>query len=378
MKPIRIMHVMNDFSNSSISRIVEYITRILNNGYEWHVASFDGQGDMEVELKNLSVETIHFLPQQVQGQGRLRYIRNYLLERKINIVHTHTPRAIVELFFSMVGMSVRPCHLATKHLLTTPKDRRWGLLYSLLDALTLYMPDQLVTVSETMKEGVLALPGRWNGRVISVQNAIPCAKFYLPEDRLSSRLNLGFAPGQLVFGYAGRIEPVKLLNLLLESFTKVHKILPETRLLIIGEGSQRVELEQYTKDLGIEHAVIWMGFRPDIPSLLASMDIYVQPSHNEGLSLSILEAMAAGKPVIATNVGGAKELLCHRQTGLLIPAHSLTALAEAMLELSMQPNLRTQLAQAAQKYVSEQFSIERMVAAYDRIYQSLGSNSCLP
>jgi len=371
-EPIRILHLMNDFADSSISRIVERIIRSLGcSRYVWHVASLSGPGYMEPILKSLGAETVHFLPQQAQGPLTRRALRNYLDEWQIDIVHSHTPRTILECYGSTLGMKSRPRHLATKHLLFTSQDRRWGFAYLLLDRLSLYLPDHIAAVSESIKDHVKTLPGRWNGNLTTVQNAIPCEQFYQPDARPASRLNLGLAPDHLVFGFTGRIEPVKSLDLLLTAFVNVLKVHPEARLLLAGEGSQRADLENQAKNLGIDQAVIWTGFRADIPNLLAAMDIYVQPSLNEGLSLSILEAMSAGKALIATDVGGARELLCDRNTGLLIQPGSVQALSDAMSELCANQQLRTQLGESARQYVLDTFNLQRMVSAYDQIYQKL-------
>jgi len=264
MTQIRILHVMNNFFDSSISRIVERIVRSLGNSrYEWHVGDLSGYGDMEAALKRLGVKTVHFSPQQTH-RWRAWRIRSYVQEHEIHIIHTHTPRAICAV--SLAGLKgVR--HMATKHLLTTRKDRRWGVLYAILDYLTLYSPDRLIPVSESMAEQVKALPGIRAERVTTVRNAIPCEEFYRPDERAASRRELGLAPDQVTFGYAGRFDPVKLIDQLLLAFACVYASQPEARLLLIGEGSQRVALEQYAQSLGIADAVIWTGYRADIARL---------------------------------------------------------------------------------------------------------------
>ena len=374
MSPIRVLHIMNNFVDSSISRIVERIVGTLgNHAYEWHVGDISGYGDMEIRMKGIGAETVHFSLQQAQDPI-VKRIHDYVREHNIQIVHTHTPRAIFNTFRATTGTGrrVRPQHVATKHLLTSWRDRRWGVLYTLFDYLTLYMPDRLVPVSKGMARQVMMLPGISSGKVTAIQNAIPCDSFYRPETRPASRLDLGLAPEQLVFGYTGRLDAVKRIDLLLLAFAKIHENQPQTRLLLVGEGSERKELEALAERLGITSAVIWTGYRADIPSLLAAMDVYVQPSHNEGLSLSILEAMAASKPVLATNVGGVLEVLHQRETGLVIPASSTPAeLISAMLELSTNPGLRAQLGEMAQKHVFEEFSLQRMVDAYACVYQSM-------
>jgi glycosyltransferase involved in cell wall biosynthesis len=367
MTPTRILHVMNVFSDSSISRIVERIIRNLEcQDCEWHVSALDEDEGMESVFKSLGAATVHFPLEQNARQA----LRSYILRHNIDIVHTHTPRTIVETRLAVMGMQRRPRHVATKHLLTTPKDRRWGIIFTALDYLSLYLPDHLAAVSGEMAKKVAALPGMDAKRVSMVRNAVPCGDFYQPEKRDAARLDLGFGPDHLVFGYAGRIEPVKLIDLLLRVFADVHALYPNVRLMLVGDGGQRAELEQLTRQLGLADAVSWLGYRGDVPSLLAAMDVYVQPSHNEGLSLSILEAMAAGKPVIATDVGGIREVLTPDQNGLLIVPHSPEALFKSMTTMAAQPDLRTLFGEAAREHVFTEFSLQKMVDAYGKIYQS--------
>jgi glycosyltransferase involved in cell wall biosynthesis len=359
---------MNDFSDSSISRIVERI--IQNMGYadfEWHVAALNEYEGMESVFENLGASVVHFSPRK----NIRRSLRAYILDQKINIVHTHSVRTIMEMYLSIMGMRVRPRHITTKHTLMTPKDRRWGAVFTALDYVSLHLPDRLAVVSGDMAERVTALPGIQMRRVSMVRNAIPSEDFYHPQKRDAARLDLGLDPEQLVFGYTGRIEPVKLLNLLLQAFADLHALRPETRLMLVGEGSQRAELEQYAQQLGLANAVIWLGHRTDIPSLLAAMDVYVQSSHNEGMSLSILEAMAAGKPVIATDVGGAREVLRPHENGLLVRSHSSESLFGSMLELTTHPELRVRYGESAREQVLAEFSLQKMVDTYGQIYRSL-------
>jgi glycosyltransferase involved in cell wall biosynthesis len=242
-----------------------------------------------------------------------------------------------------------------------------------LDRLTLYPADHVVAVSQTMRRELAALPGLRAGRVTAIQNAIDCASYYMPEQRGPCRSEFSLSTDVQVLGYAGRIDRVKRLDLLLEGFSGVLTRHPQARLIIIGEGGQKSELEQIAASLDISHALIWTGFRQDVPRLLAAMDVYVQPSVNEGLSLSILEAMAAGVPVIATDVGAAQEVLAHERTGILIPPGSSAAIENAILDLLDHPRKREALSQAARVHVVQEFGVQRMVDRYRRVYEALTS-----
>ncbi|MFQ5902719.1 MAG: glycosyltransferase, partial [Candidatus Binatia bacterium] len=258
-----------------------------------------------------------------------------------------------------------------KELLYAPGDRRWGLIYTLLDRFTLYIPDHLVAVSQKMCRQIAAHPGLSTSRVTMIRNGIDCESYYVPDQRDSCRSEFGLTLDAQVVGYAGRIEKVKRLDLLLEGFSLVLARHPEARLMIIGEGKLRPRLEALAARLGISHCVIWTGFRGDIPRLLAAMDIYVQPSANEGFSLSLLEAMAAGKAIVATDVGGAPEVVIDGRTGVLIPPASSSAISLAVAGLLDDPERQSTLGQAARSHVVREFGVRQTMDGYRELYEVL-------
>jgi glycosyltransferase involved in cell wall biosynthesis len=283
-------------------------------------------------------------------------------------VHTHTPRTIIQAARALAGLPA-VTHVATKHLLNAPQDRRWGLAFALLDRFSLYLPHRLMPVSQTMERQIIALPGL-RQRTTMVRNAIPCDEFYAPQERDACRAELGLPLDAPVIGYTGRVQQVKRLDLLLHAFVTIRQRYPQARLLIAGDGDERPELEELAEQLDIEQAVIWTGFRQDIPRLLAAMDIYILPSINEGLPLSVLEAMAAGKPVIATTVGGTAEAVTQEQTGMLIPPGSVGAISTALLDLLDHPEKQRRLAESARTFVTDAFGLTRMVESYRHIYKT--------
>lgn len=373
MKKIPILHLGNVVADSSSGRIVQrLVVHLGGQRYRWHVGGVCGSGDMQENFVRLGAKVVDFSDCRNGSRYLARRIREYVSAHEVRIVHTHTPRARLAAAMALVA-APGTAHLATEHLLYTPRDRRWGFLYSLLDRSTLYPADHLVAVSRRMQRQLVVLPGLSARRITAIQNAIDCAYFFAPEQRDPCRSELGLPPESQVIGYAGRIDRVKRLDLLLEGFSEVVAQHPQARLLIIGEGGQRSNLEGLAASLGISHAMLWTGFRQDMPRLLAAMDLYVQTSINEGLSLSILEAMAAGKAVIATDVGGAQEVLTHQKTGILIPPGSSSAIGSAVVNLLNNPQKRATLAQAAQDHVVREFGVQRMVEGYRRVYESLAS-----
>jgi glycosyltransferase involved in cell wall biosynthesis len=373
-RKIPILHVLNSCSDGSITRIVERIISFSNGrNFEWHVCSVKGQDGYSKDFERLNVKVHDFSTGSSEKPWKM--LGQYIEDNQIRIVHSHTPRTILEVWkaFNLLGNGAgsKPIHLATKHLLTKSNDRKWGAIFTLYDRMTLYIPDHIVPVSRTMANEIISHPGLNASKVSAIPNAIPVDEYFKPEKRELCRLELGLSGDMLTIGFTGRIEKVKNLDALLRAMQPVVKQYPNTRLVIIGEGILQSSLEKLAQDLAIDHAIIWTGFCSNIPRMLSALDIYVQPSLNEGLSLSILEAMAAEKPVIATRVGSAEEIIENGKTGVLINPGSQDELTASILKLIENPDFRNILARKGKEHVVENFSIQKMVNGYLDVYEKL-------
>ncbi len=207
------------------------------------------------------------------------------------------------------------------------------------------------------------------GKIRVVHNGILLEPFTCPTRNpaiLSAALNCRSSGQPLVLTNA-RLNPQKGLDYLLEAVALV----PEAIFIIAGEGPERPKLEKQVKNSNLGGRVIFLGFRRDIPDLLAGCDLFVLPSLFEGLPLSILEAMAAGKPVIATKIGGTDEAVIQEETGLLVPPGDAAALAGAIRRLLAEPELARQFGQSGKKRVYKEFSAQAMVRKTVQIYNEL-------
>lgn len=388
MTRIAILHLLNHFGAAGIGRAVHVrVQHLGQQGFTWHIGALLGLGppaltgvlppkecDLKEEFRRLGAQVVDFSDRHNASGNLTRRIKEYVVAHQVKIVHTHSPRTVLAAAMALIGTH-ETIHLATEHLLYTPGDRRWGLIYTLLDRFSLYLPDHIIAISQKMYRQIVALPGLSAKRITVIHNAVDCESFYVPDQRDPCRLEFGLSPESQVIGYAGRIEKMKRLDLLLEGFSLVLTRHPQARLMIIGEGQLRPRLEALAASLGISQAVIWTGFRQDIPRLLAAMDVYVQPSANEGLSKAMLEAMAAGKPVISTDVGGAPEVVTDGKTGILIPPGSSSAIWTAIVDLLDHPEKRSTLAQAARSHVVREFDVQQTTDAYRHLYEALALQS---
>lgn len=234
------------------------------------------------------------------------------------------------------------------------------------------LPGAIFAVSEELRQHMLR-EGFPAARVGVIHNGIDAGPAPGWKDRERARAALGLTPGALVIGTAARLDPVKDLCTLVDAFAMVRRHRPEARLVIAGDGPERQPIRTRTASLGLEGSVIMAGYRVDVRGLMPAFDIYVNSSISEGISLTILEAMAAELPVVATAVGGTPEVVAHETTGVLVPARNAGSLATGVLTLAAQPALRRAMGLAARRAVEARFTMERMVDDYANVYEQLAS-----
>jgi glycosyltransferase involved in cell wall biosynthesis len=191
-----------------------------------------------------------------------------------------------------------------------------------------------------------------------------------PRMRRMRRDSLGISDDMLLVGTVARLDPVKNLATLIDAIGQVAGR-RRAGLLVIGDGPERQALETIARESAVPAATRFLGHRDDAREWLAACDVYANSSVSEGVSLTILEAMAAGLPVVATAVGGTPEVV-DESCGRLVPPRSARAMADAIMALAESPALRRDLGRAARARVEDRFTIDRMVADYRAVYERLG------
>ena len=184
------------------------------------------------------------------------------------------------------------------------------------------------------------------------------------------RAQLQTPPAATVIGTVARLHPSKGHEDLLRAFALVRKRYPDAVLWIIGDGERRAALEKETRRLGISDQVRMPGSRNDISDILPAIDLFALPSHWEGMPNALMEAMAAGRPVVASNIDGIRELVVHGETGWLTPPGASDSLAQTMIEALADPEGAAQVGQRAKARMQKEFSIERMADAYEQLYRT--------
>jgi glycosyltransferase involved in cell wall biosynthesis len=212
---------------------------------------------------------------------------------------------------------------------------------------------------------IMADAGFPSDRLHLVPNAVDLQRFRPPEQRDQNTLRAVFV---------GRHVPVKGLDVLLRAWA-LAKLPPGARLTIAGDGPERARLLALAKTLGIENEVDFPGLVHNVPALLAEHNLYVQASHQEGLPNAVLEAMAAGLPVLATHISGHEDIVVDDETGFLVPVGDPNAFAQGLSKLASRADLRECLGQAARRFVETRYSTYAVMEALIKLYQGTASES---
>jgi len=293
----------------------------------------------------------------------IRAMRTLLLQEKFDIVHTHGSQDAWCAAFALLGMSPRPHLLRTKHNIFPIREHfanRW--LYG-------RMTEKIICISRAVLEYCAAKPYLRRENLVLIHSAVN-AELYARGDREKIRKELGLG-GHYVAGIVGRLRPEKGHHTLLEAFARLKDRAPDMMLVVCGDGSIFQELSDFAKANAISARMIFTGFRTDIPDILSALDVFILPSLSEGLGTAVLEAGAAGLPIIASNVGGIPDIIEDGASGILVPPTDVSALAEAIKSVYSNPEKAKLLGMAAQRRVRQHFSEKALVDKNESLYQSL-------
>jgi glycosyltransferase involved in cell wall biosynthesis len=191
------------------------------------------------------------------------------------------------------------------------------------------------------------------------------------DGRAETRRYLGIPDGRFAVGWVGRMTAVKRGDDVLEGFRLLRERGVEATLCLVGDGPDRPHLEQKAHELGIARDTLFLGYQEDVAPLYAAFDALVLPSGNEGTPVSVIEALAAGRPVVATRVGGVPDVVRDGEDGYLVDAGATDALAERLAQLAGDPALRERLGAAGRSRVLPRYAVDRLVEDIDRLYRSL-------
>ena len=211
-------------------------------------------------------------------------------------------------------------------------------------------------------------------KVRLIHNGIDTTAYRESDDSVAVRVKLGIPLDALVIGTVGRLVEIKAQDILLRAFARVAALVPNAFLLLVGDGDRRAALEQLSRELEVATRVRFVGTQPSSAPFLHAMTVFALTSRSEGMPQSLLEAAIAGRPAIASAVGGIPEVVAHERTGLLFPTGDEAALADGLIRLLTDQPFATRLGNAAREHVEGRYSVRRMALEYDAHFRELLAN----
>jgi glycosyltransferase involved in cell wall biosynthesis len=385
---MKILHVVGSASYGGATVIASRLAAWSHcSGWKVDILLTDSMGVEDMEAERMGVENARDMGANVI---RMRCIRRgispwsdfyglfriwrMLRASGYDLVHTHTSKAgfIGRLGARLAGI---PAIVHTVHGFPFHEESKFlkRTLFVVLERVAARWCDCIVTVSEYHRQLAIALGIGATGRVVSVPNGIREPPFVSDACRVAIRRSCGVSPDEILILSTSRLWRQKGVQLLIRAAGDLLAAPPSRpfKVVLAGTGPMSESLAQLARQLGVADRVCFLGFRSDVSGLLAACDLFVLPSLWEGLCLGLLEAMAAAKPIVATDIPGNREATLGGQAALLVPSRDATAIAEAIRHLVDRPEVAEALARKARTTYVSHFTEAAMLAGYHDVYRRL-------
>jgi len=370
---IHVLHVVDSLRVGGLENgVINLINALDETAFRNSICCLKETGDLQNRLKNGSGEV--FDMGRRPGRHLFGKIAALVRDHRIDVVHSNNWGtffdSVLAAHLGGASLMVHCIHgLFTEDL----QDMRWRRRF--LQRLLALGTHRLYAVADYLRRYYIRRVGVAPGRIETIHNGVDIHRHRPPSEdhRRTVRSRLGFSDDDILIGSVGTLYWIKDPETLLEAAAGVCERHPRAVFLWVGDGRLRDSLQARAERMGLGRRMRYLGRRDDVADILAGLDIFVLPSIIEGLSYSILEAMATGLPVVATRVGGNPELIRDGREGLLVAPRRPSRLAAALSTLIDDGGLRRRLGAGGRVRVEERFSLRTMVERYQQMYRSVRS-----
>ncbi|HXI32084.1 MAG TPA: glycosyltransferase [Vicinamibacterales bacterium] len=364
----RVLQVVLRMTPGGTEHLVLEICKRIRHEFEVTVCCLDDEGEWATDLRAEGIDVVALRRQPGFRPGVGRQIAALAAERRIDLLHCHQYSPFVYGWIaSQLNRRLKVVYTEHGRLSDAPPSWKRRMVNPILSRFR----GEIVAVSHELRDYML--DSRFAAsRVGVIHNGIEPGTAPTFADRLRARHVLGLDEAAFVVMAVARLDPVKDFPTLIDAFAIVRAQLPRARLVIVGDGPERARLEACAARPDVAGSVDIIGYRAGVRQLLPAADLYVSSSISEGISITILEAMAARVAVVATAVGGTPEVLPSEAAGgVLVPSRDAAQLASAIISLERDTATRAAIAAAGRRRLESAFTIDRMVGDYMRTYRRL-------
>lgn len=361
----KLMQITHDLAIGGLQQVVVNLCRSIDREkFDVSVLCLRTLGEFVPEVERLGIK-VHSFPQKQNGTDYLSFLKvaKILRREKIEVIHTHNTQPFVDGTIGALLSGVKTI-VHTDHARNFPDSFR----YMLAEHLMSYFAYKIIGVSEHTSENLIQYEKISPKKIMTIDNGIDGSRFEIEINQHEKRKELGIRSNGPVIGLGVRLAEQKGITYLLQAMPQVINVFPDVTLVVAGDGELKEELQRDAIQLGIENNILFPGARLDIPELLKLFEIYVLPSLWEGMPMVLLEAMAAGCPVVATDVGGVSKVIDSEVNGLLVAPRDHGQLAIAIIRLLNHEQLRKDYAQRALQKFNKKFSADIMTRQYEDLY----------
>jgi glycosyltransferase involved in cell wall biosynthesis len=384
-RPVRVLRVIARLNMGGPALHVAYLTHGLRErGYDTTLVAGSlarGEDSMEFVARELGIEATH-LPELRRDIAPIRdlqaTVRLARLIRRLrpDILHTHTAKAgaVGRAAALLVGDARPPIvvHTFHGHVLRGYFGPRLSYGFRLLERWLAKRTDALVAVSPEVRDELVRLgvapAEKFTVIRVGIELGVRVADL---DGRAETRRLLGIADGSFTVGWVGRMTGVKRTSDVLLAFKRLRERGVDAVLCMIGDGPERGQLERRAHELGIMKRTLFLGYQEHVAPYYAALDAMILPSGNEGTPVSAIEALAAGRPVVATRVGGLPDVVREGKDGFLVSPGAVDELADRLERLAADEGLRRRMGEAGRERVLPRYSVERLIDDVDALYRSL-------
>lgn len=373
--PLRVLNLTNSMSVGGAESLIYnwaslvQTSSILSKKIDIEVCTLSEVGFFGKKLVDQGVP-VHCLETfNVYAPQAIWKIVKFLQGMDYDIIHVHLfPSSLFASLASIV--SKKYTWIYTEHNVWN-RRRQWKW-FKLIDRFIYSRYTQILGVSTPVQYSLIAWLPELADKTLALPNSVNINRFRLNKSiRITKRHELGITPEQKLLLFIGRLTEAKGIDVLLRALNTADYWIENSVLLVVGEGPQNEELKKLGERLNLNHRVRFLGVREDIPALLAAADVFILPSRWEGLPMVILEAMAAGKPIVTSSVGGIPEVIDDGKTGLLVPPEDVMSLRNALSQIITEEPYGYDLGNAARRKAEKLFSIEASIQQLIRIYHKV-------